>query len=69
MEEYAIESVVRGHHVHKNVWHQVLEEQLTLERENVQQYSHDRHAVSEMKNGTIVGCVPQELSSAYYQNF
>ena len=29
-----MESVVGGHHVYKNIWHPVLEEQLTLEREN-----------------------------------
>ena len=34
MEEYVMESVVRGHHVYKSVWHPVLGEQLTLEREN-----------------------------------
>ena len=56
--------VVRGHHVYKSVWHPVLGEQLTLERENSN--SHDRHAVSVMKDGTIVGHVPRELSSAYY---
>ena len=64
MEEYVMESVVRGHHVYKSVWHPVLREQLTLERDNSK--SHDRHAVSVMKDGTIVGHVPRELLSVYY---
>ena len=61
MEEYVMESAVRGHHVYKSVWHPVLGEQLTLERENSN--SHDRHAVSVMKDGTIVGHVPRELAT------
>ena len=59
-----MESVIRGHHVYKSVWHPVLGEQLYLERENSNR--HDRHAVSVMKDGTIIGHVPRELSSAYY---
>ena len=59
-----MESVLRGHHVYKSVWNPVLGEQLTFERENSN--SHDRHAVSVMKDGTIVGHVPRELSSVYY---
>ena len=52
MEEYVMESVARGHHVQKSVWHQALGEQLTLEKENSN--SHDRYAVSVTKDGTIV---------------
>ena len=33
MEEYTIESVIRGHHIYiKSIWHPILGEQLTLER-------------------------------------
>ena len=33
MEEYTIESVIRGHHVYiKSIWYPILGEQLTLER-------------------------------------
>ena len=60
-----MESVVRGHHVYKRVWHPVLGEQLTLVREN--NNSDDRQAASVMKDGSmIVGHVPRELSSIYY---
>ena len=41
-EEYVIESILRGHHIY-SIWHPVLGEQLTLERENVN--SHGRHTV------------------------
>ena len=41
-----------------------LGEQLTLERED--ENSHDRHAVSVMKGGAIVGHIPRELSRAYW---
>ena len=34
----------------------------------LQIYSRDRHSVSVMKDGTVVGHVPRELSSAYFQN-
>ena len=35
MEEYTIESVIRGHHIYiKSIWHCILGEQLTLERED-----------------------------------
>ena len=45
MEEYTIESVICGHHVYiKSIWHPILEEQLTLEREDGN--SHDRHQTS-----------------------
>ena len=63
MEEYVMASIVRGHHVYKSVWHPVLGEQLTLERGNSN--SHNRHALSVMKDGTIIGHVPRELSSVF----
>ena len=47
-----MESVIRGHHIYKSVCHPVVGEQLTLERENSN--SHDRHAVSVMKDTSII---------------
>ena len=45
MEEYTIESVIRGHHIYiKSIWHPILGEQLTLEREDGN--SHDRYQTS-----------------------
>ena len=56
-----VESVVRGHHVYKEIWTPELGEVLTVckEPDNI----HDRHAVCVMKDGAIVGHVPRELSS------
>ena len=31
MEEYTMESVVRGHHVYKSIWHPTLGEQFVLD--------------------------------------
>ena len=33
MEEYVMDSIIRGHHIYKSIWNPVLGEQLTLERE------------------------------------
>ena len=50
MEEYTIESVIRGHHVYsKSIWHPILGEQLTLEDGN----SHDRHQTSRSLASTL----------------
>ena len=64
MEEYTMESVIRGHHIYKSIQHPILGEQLTLERED--ENSHNRHTVSVMKGDAIVGHVPRELSRAYW---
>ena len=52
MEEYAIETVIRGHYVYiKSIWHPILGEQLTLEREDGN--SHDRHQTSRSLASTL----------------
>ena len=35
MEEYAIESIIRGYHIYKSISHPILGEQFTLERERM----------------------------------
>ena len=53
MEKYTIESVIRGHHVYiKSIWHPILGEQLTLEREDGN--SHDRHQTSRSLASTSI---------------
>ena len=42
MEEYTMESVVRGHQVYKSIWHPLLGEQLRLEIEEGN--GHDRYS-------------------------
>ena len=55
-----VESVVRGHHVYKEIWTPELGEVQTVckEPDNI----HDRHAICVKKDGAIVGYVPRELS-------
>ena len=62
--EFVMESVIRGHHVYKTIWQPRVGEQLALEREDCN--SCDRHAVSVMKEGAIVGHIPQEVSRTYW---
>ena len=52
MEEYTIESVIRGHHVYiKSNWHPILGEQLTLSREDGN--SHGRQLTSRSLASTL----------------
>ena len=67
MEEYTMESVIQGHHIYNNIWHPILEEQLTLERED--ENSHNRHTVCAMKSDTIVGHVPTRALPCIYWYF
>ena len=51
MEEYTIESVIRGYHVYiKSIWHPILGVQLTLEREDGN--SQDRHQTARLLAST-----------------
>lgn len=56
-------SVVRGHHIYKNVWTPVIGEELTVLPE--ESNTHDPHAVVVGK-GEIVGHVPRELSRVFW---
>ena len=53
-------SVIRGHHVYKTSWTPYLGEELVLAAEESNLF--DRHAVAVLKNGEIVGHMPQELA-------
>ena len=52
-------SFITGHHVYKEVWSPVLDDDLTClpEPEN----SHDKYAIKVSKNETVVGHVPREI--------
>ena len=54
------ESVIRGHHVYKRTWNPRIGEMLTVHPEHGN--THDRHAVSVVKDGIIVGHVQRELA-------
>ena len=53
------ESVVREHHIYEKVWAPRTGEELLVEKEPGN--SQDRPAVAVVKDGIIVGHVPQEL--------
>ena len=62
-EECILESVIRGHHIYKWIWRPLVGEVLTLEREEGN--SHDRFAVSLLKDAIVVGHVPLEFSRVF----
>ena len=57
-----IESCNHGHHVYKDVWTPVVDEELNCRREegNIS----DPYAVATVKSGNIVGHVPRRISAA-----
>ena len=57
---YTFESVIRGYHIYKEIWDAEFSDELYCEIEETNQ--HDRHAVSLVKNGEIVGHIPRENS-------
>ena len=59
-ETYALESVVRGHHVYKACWDPVIGESLQVHCQG--NNSHDAYAVATSRNGNVVGHVPIEFS-------
>ena len=58
------ESVVRGHHVYKDVWRPVIGELLQIFHETNNR--HDRHALAVFKEGIFVGHVPSEMSRIFW---
>ena len=62
-EECILESVIRGHHIYKRIWRPLVGEVLTLEREEGN--THDRFAVSLLKDAIVVGHVPLEFSRVF----
>ena len=62
VEAFCLNSVVRGHHIYKDIWSSVHGEELHCKREigNV----HDLYAVSVIKHETgIVGHLPKQIST------
>ena len=58
------DSVVRGHHVYKDVWRPVIGELLQIFDETNNR--HDKHALAVFKEGIIVGHVPREMSRIFW---
>ena len=59
-------SIIRGHHIYKDIWSPRTGEILEAARECGNRQSHDRHAVSLLKADVIVGHVPRQLSRVYF---
>ena len=56
-----MESIIRGRHIHKQIWWLLVGEILSLERE--EGYNHDKFAVSHLRHATLLGHVPQSFRS------
>jgi len=62
MEEFSIESCVRGHHVYKNIWDVSVGEELPCKTESGNE--KDPYAVAVMRRHTVVGHLPRKISAA-----
>ena len=57
-------SVVKGHHVYKNIWAPFTGEQLSLQAE--EDNEHDKYAVAVLKDDYVVGHVPRAISRLFH---
>lgn len=60
MSEYSYPSCIRGFHVYRNIWTPYEGEELTTKRETDNLF--DKYAISVLKDDTVVGHVPKEIS-------
>ena len=63
LQSLSIDSVIRGHHIYKDIWTPFIGEQLDLQHELNNAY--DRYAVTIIKKDEIVGRVPRELARQF----
>ena len=61
---FRFESVIRGHHIYKDVWVPFIGEILRLGRENNNEQDH--HAVAVLKDNATVGHAPREISTIFF---
>ena len=59
-EEFLTDSMVRGHHIYREVWTPVVGEHLECIRE--EDNAEDRYAVAVIKDSTTVGHLPRRIS-------
>ena len=61
LQSYALESIIQGYHVYKEVWEASIGQILPCRREagNI----HDPYAVAVVEQGVFVGRVPRAISS------
>ena len=63
-DRFEFSSVIRGHHVYKDIFMPTIRRILQSGREP--DNSYDSFAVAIIKNDTIVGCVPRNISRLKY---
>ena len=61
MDDFQIESCIRGHHIYKDVWNPVINEQLDCVPEALN--PKDVYAVVVVRSGITVGHVPRKISA------
>ena len=61
METHVCDSCIRGHHVSKDFWTPVINEELVCAQESGN--SHDPYAVAIKKGSVVVGHVPRKISA------
>ena len=61
MEMHVFNSCIRGHHVSKDFWTPVINEELVCAQESGN--SHDPYAVAIKKGSLVVGHVPRKISA------
>ena len=64
MEEFTIDSVVRGHHVYKSIWTPRVGEVLPTEVED--DNDEDVYAIAVLRGSVVVGHVPRTFSRIFY---
>jgi len=60
MVYFRFDSVIRGHHIYKDIWTPFVAETLHVEREA--HYPEDCFTVAIVKDGTIIGHAPHNFS-------
>ena len=61
METHVCDSCIRGHHISKDFWTPVINEELVCAQESGN--SHDPYAVAIKKGSVVVGHVPRKISA------
>ena len=61
IDNYEVDSMVRGYHVYRNIWEAAVGQTLPCQREASN--AHDLYAVSVTERNTIVGHLPRSISA------
>lgn len=61
---FTVSSVVRGHHIYKDIWTPYVGEELFVQTED--ENEHDEHAVAIIKDDCVVGHMPRSLLPIFF---